>query len=69
MSKFTIAQNGPYFAATLERMSTYTIGELMVKAQRNLDNAIGARKELLLELVRECAGEYKTRKYPTHETH
>lgn len=67
---FSIPQNGPYFSATLETLTTRQIGELMVSAQRGLDTPTSkAHREVLRELVRECAVEYRSREYPACETH
>ena len=67
---FNIPQNGPYFAATLETLTTRQIGNLMVQAQHDLDRATGlSHREILRELIRECAGEYRAREYPACETH
>lgn len=67
---FSIPQNGPYFAATLATLTTRQIGKLMVQAQHDLDRATGlSHREILCEVVRECAREYRVREYPTCETH
>jgi hypothetical protein len=42
----------------------------MVQAQHDLDRATGlSHREILCEVVRECAREYRVREYPTCETH
>ena len=70
MSKFSIPQNGPYFTATLDTLTSRQIGQLMVQAQHDLDRVKSfAQRQILRELIRECAGEYLAREYPESETH
>jgi len=64
---FNIANNGPYFQATLESMTDQEITTKMRGAQERLDTDVGeAHRTLLKCLVIEGANELRKRWFPAH---
>jgi len=57
----SIPQNGPYFAAILELTDTVAIADNLSRACNQLDKSSGAKRELLVELIKESATELQKR--------
>lgn len=58
---FSIPNNGPYFQAVIQEMDDSSLIRKLSLAQNQLDASSGAKRELLVEFIRESARELKNR--------
>ena len=58
---FSIPNNGPYFQLAIEEMDNLTLAKKLSLAQNQLDASSGAKRELLVEFIRESAKELRNR--------